>query len=550
MNRGTAGRWLRTIRFLRPQQVAGQLRMRLRGASAPRALKTAPPRLALAVPAVPFLPPPSHAWADGGRRFRLRNREVSFPDRVDWSFADEGPLWAYDLHAFDWVRRPGLAPGARRALLLDWITRHPTGIGWSPHPLSLRAVNWLKLLLTPGALGPEEGPRAAVLASLGAQLAHLAANPETHLSANHLLSNLLAVTLGGVALEGAGADDWLGHERSLRAELEEQVLADGLHYERSPMYHAALLETVLDGLNFAQAKGARGTDALREMLADVAARMLGALLVLTHPDGEIALFADSAFGIAQSPRALRDYAARLGVSPRAPARADVLEAGGYVRLERSRFALFASVAGPMPAHQPGHAHGDALAFELSVDGQRVVTDTGVHEYIPGLLRELSRATRSHATLEVDGRDQAELWAAHRIGGRPQVALEAVEPGRRLEASCSSWATPDTRHRRVWQLEDGALVVRDVLEGRPRRARLALPLAPGIEPRLDGGRARLHLTNGSWLRIELDGGPMLRVERGPYFPEFGRRIERKVLVAEADPWPETTLRITRAQTLGT
>ena len=433
--------------------------------------------------------------------------------------------------------------------MLDWIARHPRGIGWSPHPISLRTLGWLKLLLTPDALGANGEARSTILASLGAQVAFLAAHLETHLLANHYLSTLLSVTLSGVALEGAGAAGWLGHEQRLRAELSEQVLPDGLHCERSPMYHACLLETVLDGLNLAQAKGGRASDTLRDTLAQTAARMLGALEVLTHPDGEIALFADSAFGIAQPPDALAGYAARLGVAPCRPARSGVLDAGGYVRLERGPFVLIASVAGPMPAHQPGHAHCDALAFELSVGGQRVVTDTGVHEYIPGRLRDLSRATRSHATLEVAGEEQAEIWAAHRIGGRPVVALEDAEPGVRVAAYCAGWATPDTRHHRVLEMAGEAIVVRDRLEGTARRARLTLPLAPDIEVRLDGPRARLRLPGGGWLRVELEGGPALRVERAPYFPEFGRRTLRNVLVAEADPWPATALWITRARTLG-
>jgi uncharacterized heparinase superfamily protein len=548
VTRRALGRWLRTVRFLRPQQVAGQLRLRLRGSRAPRLAAGPPPELAISAPAAAFLPAPAHAWCDGARRFRLRNREVAFADRVDWDFADAGPLWAYDLHSFEWARRPSLAPAARRALILDWIARHPRGIGWSPHPLSLRTASWLKLLLTPGALGSDEGTRRAILTSLGAQLSHLSANLETHLLANHYLSNLLAVTLGGVALAGKGAEHWLGHERRLRGELAEQVLADGLHCERSPMYHACLLETVLDVLNVAQAKGGRAPDALREALAETAGRMLGALSVLTHPDGEIALFADSALGIAQPPGALADYAARLGVTPRHPARSGVLEAGGYVRLERGPFVLLASVAGPMPAHQPGHAHCDALSFELSVGPERVVTDTGVHEYIPGRLRDLSRATRSHATLEVGGEEQAELWAAHRIGGRPLVALEVAEPGASAAARCAGWATPGIRHQRVWELSDDSLTIRDRLEGRACRARLTLPLAPGVEVRLDGARARLRLAGGGWLRVELEGGPVLRVERAPYFPEFGRRVERSVLVAEADPWPATVLRITRPRTI--
>jgi uncharacterized heparinase superfamily protein len=35
----------------------------------------------------------------------------------------------------------------------------------------------------------------------------------------------------------------------------------------------------------------------------------------------------------------------------------------------------------MPSYQPGHAHCDALSFELCIGRERVVTDTGVTEYV-------------------------------------------------------------------------------------------------------------------------------------------------------------------------
>ena len=31
-----------------------------------------------------------------------------------------------------------------------------------------------------------------------------------------------------------------------------------------------------------------------------------------------------------------------------------------------------------PDYQPGHAHGDMLSFELSLNGHRVIVDSGVH----------------------------------------------------------------------------------------------------------------------------------------------------------------------------
>lgn len=533
MSRAAVPTVLRTLRHLRARQVVHQALHVLRGPPGrPIPFRGEPPALSCNAPAAPFLGAPPHARGDGRGGVRLLNREVHFVGGIDWRHAQEGPLWAYQLHQFDWARSAELAPRARAELLLDWIERHREGVGWQPAPISLRVLSWLKLLLTPATLALEPEEQARVRTSLASQLDTLERHLEVRLLANHYFSNLLALVAGGLALSGPAADAWLRHARALRRELADQVLPDGAHAERSPMYHALLLEHVLDLLNLARAAPGRAPHGLEADLVGAAGRMLGALRVYTHPDGEIALFADSALGVAHTPGSIERYAAALGVAPVRASRPGVLDAGGYVRLERGPLSLLASVGGPSPAWQPGHAHCDALAFELCVGAERVVTDTGVCEYVPGPLRDRSRATRSHATLEVDGAEQAEVWAAHRVGGRPRVRLEAVEPGRRLEATCAGWATPDTLHRRILELADRELRITDRLEGRIRPVRLVLPLAPGLEPVLEGARAKVALAAGE-LTLELPAQARWRVEPLDYYPEFGLRLVRSALVGEAD-----------------
>src|SRR2546429_6431909 len=46
----------------------------------------------------------------------------------------------------------------------------------------------------------------------------------------------------------------------VRRELEEQILPDGGHFERSPMYHAIVLEDVLDLLHLVRVYPGRFTD--------------------------------------------------------------------------------------------------------------------------------------------------------------------------------------------------------------------------------------------------------------------------------------------------
>jgi len=526
---------LRTLWYLRPEQIAEQLKRALSGREVkPRAFSGEAPRAAFEAPRAAWLPAPPHARAASAARIELIHRAQGSASaaEIDWASNAHGPLFAYHLHQFDWARDAQLAPAERLAAIESWIARHPRGVGWDSGPISLRAFAWTKLLTTRAAL-PEAADTARIRASLAAQLETLAANLETHLSGNHLLWNLLALVFAGAAHAGAAADRWLAFAPRLAAELREQLLESGLHYERSPMYHGLLLENALDLVNVDASAPGRLPRELASELRKTAARMLGALAVVTHPDGEIALFGDSAFGIAHVPARLAEYAAALGIAPIAPKEPGVLRDAGIARLEDAALCCIVTASRPWPEHQPGHAHCDALSFELSVGGERVVTDSGVSEYAPGAKRDASRATRSHAVVQIDGREQAECWAAHRIGGRPDVALVRAEPDRFVEAVCAGWATPEVLHRRRFTLEAGALAIADHFDAPAPHARAFLPLAPGLEPALAGRAATITLRRGGALRIALPEALAWRIERAPYFPEFGLEEERAVLVGEGE-----------------
>lgn len=535
-------RLLRTLWYLRREQWSGQLRRALPVRSGPARLGLAAPQLRLERPLTPWLGAPPHTACQGLDRIRLINQEVSFRQGIRWDVSEQGPLFAYHLHQFDWMRNAELSASERARALRSWISDHREGIGWDPGPISLRTFAWLKLLTTPGALPEDDALRDELLRSLADQLATLEKRLERHLLANHYLWNLLALVFAGISLEGSRSAAWRRHEALLLRELDEEVPADGAHFERSPMYHALLLENLLDLVNVLRSAPPSGGDAIEARLVEVAARMVGALRLWTCPDGRVALFADSAHGIAHPPERLEAYARDLGVEGRDPLPAGVLKQAGYVRLQADPFVLIASAAPPTPSYQPGHAHCDALSFVLCVGDERVVTDTGVYEYAPGRRRDLARATRSHATVEVCDSEQAELWAAHRIGGRPDVAFNRTEPPGFAEGVCASWASPEVLHRRRFHVSTEEVVLEDLFDVPARYARLCLPLAPGLEPALDGSVARLRLTRGGPLRIELPETARWRIERAPYFPEFGLEIERAMLVGEAQQLAEARWRI--------
>lgn len=559
---------LRTLRHLRLEQARAQIHHALFGLPEPSGAEGEEPSLAIAQAHTAFLAPPNHvrslASADTPWRIQLIETPFDLGGRTDWETDEHGPLFAYHLHQHEYLRLDAFSPEARGQRMLDWVRSHARGRGWDPHPISLRLLCWGKILTTPGMIVLGNGEREALLASFADQAETLAQGLEIRLQANHLLSNRLSVVWAGMLLDGRTSAAWRAQAEGLVGELDRQVRPDGGHEERSPMYHALILENVLDLLNLCHAAPERAPDGLPAALQETASRMIAALEFWTHPDGEIALFADSGFDIAAKPAVLADYAARLGVERTSFAGAEdavavagedagapegavaseeiaardagsrCLPQSGYVRLEDRTWCLIASVAGPSPAHQPGHAHCDGLAFELSVGGKRLVTDTGLFEYRPGARRDLARATASHATLQIDGEEQAEVWSAHRIGGRPTIELLAFAESGVAEAQCRGWSRPKTSHLRRFEIESGAVVISDRVEGAFSTLRACYPIAPGWEVSLEGNQGRVVWRGvpgaaPTTLRIDLPEALSWRVEHGVYFPSFGIERERCVLV---------------------
>jgi uncharacterized heparinase superfamily protein len=541
---------LRTLAHLKPLQLRAQIHHSLFGPLAPRRLSdsTPTPTLAIAASYTPVLGPPAHVKSLEGSRIELLSTPFDLAGGIAWETKEHGPLFSYHLHQHEFLRLPGITAVEREAHLRDWIQHHPAGIGWDPHPISLRLICWGKLLITPGALEPDGSIRDEMLRSMAAQVETLRHGLEIRLQANHLLSNLISTVFVGLLLDGESSEAWKNHAEALLRELELQVRPDGGHEERSPMYHCLLIENVLDLLNLCLASPARAPLGLGDGLREVASRMLGALELFTHPDGRIALFGDSAFDVAAEPGQLREYAARLGISLAADFGSGYLPQTGYLRLCVGGFDLIASVAGPAPSHQPGHAHCDALAFELSVAGDRLVTDTGLFEYLPGPRRDRARRTGSHSTLQVDAAEQAEIWAAHRVGGRPVVELTAWDDAGSAEATCRGWSRRAPLHRRFFCVECEGVSIVDRLEGRSRELRLCLPIDPAWQVELFSGRARATRESeqgvSNSVEIELPSAFDWRLERSFYYPSFGIELERFVLVGTGSRCEEAITRFRR------
>lgn len=476
----------------------------------------------------------------GPDTFRFLGTERTLASPADWNRADWPRLWSYNAHYFDDLATDDAADraGWHRELVARWMRENPPGhgAGWEPYPTSLRVVNWVKWAMS------EQDLEADVWQSLAVQARFLSKRLEFHLLGNHLWANAKALVFAGAWFEGEEADGWRARGLTLlRRELAEQVLVDGGHFERSPMYHAIVLEDVLDLLQLAQHYPAIFAEADVATWRDAAIRMLRWLRVMSHPDGGIALFNDAALGIARDLAALHAYARGLGVEVEAaPLRAiEVLPDSGYVRIQAGSAVLIADVGEIGPDYLPGHAHADTLSFELSLHGRRVLVNGGTSTYEAGDERLRQRGTGRHNTVVVDGRDSSEVWSSFRVARRARpldVRWGANAGALWLQAGHDGYKRLPGRvtHRRRWSLDASGLSVEDVLEGTFEDAVARFRFAPEWTPRTTGQASGIAMDNGTRLFWRVQDASGVAIATDTWHPRFGASEDCQVLSVACCP----------------
>ena len=415
---------------------------------------------------------PSMITADG---LVLLNQSRRLQSASDWNHPDWPKLWLYNAHYFDDLNADNANQRQiwHSALIQRWIKENPpaSGNGWEPYPSSLRIVNWIQWSAGDTKLSD------IATHSLAVQVRWLEKNLEYHLLGNHLWANAKALCFAGVYFQGAESDHWLKKGLSLiEGELHEQILPDGGHFERSPMYHAIFLSDILDliqmDIRFPGCLPAK----LILRLKETAKRMYRWLRVMSHPDGGIAFFNDSTFGVAPDLSTLKLYAESLGLCvDELPLNSiEYMANSGFVRIQNARAVMLADVGSLGPSYIPGHAHAGTLSFEFSLDGERLIVNSGISTYEDNSERLLQRSTSAHNTVVVSGQDSSEVWSSFRVARRAKVAdvsFNIVNNVISVEASHDGYRRIGVSHKRRWHLDVNDLTIEDTLLG-PMKSAIA------------------------------------------------------------------------------
>ncbi len=330
-----------------------------------------------------------------------------------------------------------------------WLDANPPklGINWaSSLEIAYRAISWLwaiELFRDADALGPPLLQRALRVLYLHAR--HLERYLSLYFSPNtHLTGEALGLLYLGVLLpEFRDAERWrtLGWE-ILVQQVPRQIHDDGVYFEHASHYHRYTADIYLHAMGLAGLAGLPVPGVMRQRLE----RAMDHLADLTRPDGTIPFIGDddggalvsleergyadvrAALGIASVMLDRPDYAVVAGAASQealwmlGPEGAESIRAasggepprhlsrlyaeGGYAIMRDgwgARAHHLVVDSGPLGAMNCGHAHSDALSFELTALGRPALVDPGTFTYTGDPAdRDAFRLSSAHNTLTVDG----------------------------------------------------------------------------------------------------------------------------------------------------
>ena len=334
------------------------------------------------------------------------------------------------------------------AHLESWMDQNPPkqGINWaSSLEIAFRSISWLWALYffkDSAALTSTVVLRSLKVLYLNAR--HLETYLSTYFSPNtHLTGEALGLFYLGLLLpEFKDAARWRETGTSILLEqLPIHVRPDGVYFEQSSYYHRYTVDFYIHFLVLSRSNSEPDPVTVTERLSS----LLDHLMYITRPDGTTPFFGDDDGGrlmmLDNNPS--NDFRASLSTGAALFNRPDykfvasetaeetlwllgaagvneldrmlanepackskAFESGGYYVMRdgwsnNANYLLFD--CGPHGQSNCGHAHADALSFELVANGRSVLVDPGTYTYTGSAeLRDWFRSSQAHNTLTVDG----------------------------------------------------------------------------------------------------------------------------------------------------
>ncbi|MDQ6786588.1 MAG: heparinase II/III family protein [Acidobacteriota bacterium] len=472
--------------------------------------------------------------------------------------------------------------------LESWMEQNPPqmGINWaSSLEVAFRAMSWIwafQFFRDSASFTPELFRKALKFLYLHGR--HIEKYLSTYYSPNtHLTGEALGLYYLGTQLPFfAQSAQWrkLGEE-ILLAELDRQILPDGVYFEQSTWYQRYTTDFYTQFHILRILNGSEIGSSIEEKLDAKLQSALDFLMFVTRPDGTTPLVGDDDGGIClpHSNAQPNDFRAALSTG------AIIFERGDYKFVakdfaEETLWLLGAETVETfkdLPAQRPeensfgfkdggcfvmrdgwaetdnyllvdcgeigalsaGHGHADALSIDLAIGGRTVLVDSGTYTYHESEdARNYFRSTAAHNTLTVDGKSQSEPGEKFNWQTKAQARLRSWISEDRFdffEGSHDGYErltdAPAAHTRSILFLKNDYWIMRDFVETRGKHDyRLNFHFNAGTHPLIESAQ-----NGGLCVGEASDSGIGLRFftcgdngdwhwEESTVSPVYGKRID--------------------------
>jgi uncharacterized heparinase superfamily protein len=348
-------------------------------------------------------------------------------------------------------------------------------------------------------------------------------NVEWDVGGNHLIENGAALIIGGCVFPEEGNRFIEKGLNVLKSTASTQFFDDGYHFERSPMYHLEVTERMLTALSILSKQKVH----LPEWLTQVVVSACGFIKYLRPPDDRIPLLNDAAFGQAHRLKTILAYASSIGIDASFHRNPDVSD---LYWLDTDEITLLFDAGDSAPEHQMAHTHNDPGTILLWMRDSRVLTDTGVFDYLPGENRTVSRSVESHNTVQVGENEPVSYGERFQMSGSitSTTTTATTDNVSAVTMQYEAGECESYHHRRTVYRGGDWLFVWDNIRAEESPYISRLHVHPEISAQKDARSAALVLEDGSELCVKPIQIEKINIETGSYFPKFGVEIERDVV----------------------
>ena len=307
------------------------------------------------------------------------------------------------------------------------------------------------------------------------------------------------------------------------------------------MYHSIVLEDLLDIIYLIKIYKLTNLESLLiiESLKDLTKGMLFWLDKMSHPDGELSFFNDTALGISSNYKTLIQYANRI-FGNEINKRSSIIETksnnihlydSGFIISDFKNCKFIADVGDIKSRNQPAHSHAEILSFELSLYGSRVFVNSGISTYNNNFTRKFQRSSEAHNTLTVNNENSSEVWHSFRLGNHAKPKNLNLINKSFIKLSCSHDGYSkkyNLIHERIWELRENKLIISDYVNLLRNDIKINYYLHPNINIRKDKNllvlsRDKLEIAKLSFNDCKYE------IKNSYWYPTFNRKVANKKII---------------------